>query len=136
MQHLVDVVNSSAVCNVAQVYQGSSIAWRSWDAFLGMHFYRAPKISKMHQCTFDVLQPGKISWKRSLTDAEETFQSSRQAKKLSRVLAFHPSILPAGGLSQERQTYLFKEIRQFVAPAFQDELCPPVLPPADAAAAD
>ena len=135
MQHLVDVVNSSAVCNVAQVYQGSSIAWRSWDAFLGMHFYRAPKISKMHHCTFDVLQPGKISWKRSFADAEETFSILKTSKEALQSAGL-PSILPAGGLSQERQTYLFKEIRQFVAPAFQDELCPPVLPPADAAVAD
>ena len=33
-------------------------------------------------------------------------------------------IIPAGGLSAERQAYLYKEIRQFVPPAFQDNLCP------------
>ena len=35
-----------------------------------------------------------------------------------------PVPLPRGGLPRERSTYLFKEIREFVAPAFQDELCP------------
>ena len=37
-----------------------------------------------------------------------------------------PDLLPRGGLTreEERSTYLFREIREFVAPAFQDELCP------------
>ena len=35
-----------------------------------------------------------------------------------------PPIIPAGGLSAERQAYLYKEIRQFVPPDFQDNLCP------------
>ena len=89
----------------------------------------------MHHCTFDVLQPGKISWKRSFTDAEETFSICKTSKE-ALPSAGLPSIRPAGGLSQERQTYLFKEIRQFVAPGLQDEFCPLVLPPADAAVAD
>ena len=37
-----------------------------------------------------------------------------------------PQVLPPAGLSQERQKYLFKDIRPFVADPYKDELCPPV----------
>ena len=36
-----------------------------------------------------------------------------------------PEVLTPAGLSQERQAYLFKQIRPHVPPEFQDELCPP-----------
>ena len=35
-----------------------------------------------------------------------------------------PELLPRGGITPERQLYLFKEIRDFVPSAFQDTLCP------------
>ena len=35
-----------------------------------------------------------------------------------------PDILPAAGLSKQRQTYLYKTVRPFVRPQFQDSTCP------------
>ena len=36
-----------------------------------------------------------------------------------------PPILPPDGLTAERVLYLYKNIREHVDPAFQDDLCPP-----------
>ena len=46
---------------------------------------------------------------------------------MMRILDFHSPWFQ-GGLSLERQQYLYKDIRPFVPAAFQDELCPELQP--------
>lgn len=123
MEQLAAVVDSSAACNVAQVYPGSTIRWRSWDTFLLQHFRPVPGISKLHHCDFKAVQPGQMVVKETV-DGPEAVRSLLKTSKEAVSNAGLPAIMPAGGLSAERQAYLFKEIRQFVPPAFQDELCP------------
>lgn len=38
--------------------------------------------------------------------------------------ATRPDVVPAGGLSPARQAYLYKSVRPYVRPAYQDSICP------------
>ena len=65
-----------------------------------------------------------MTGRQFLHDEEKAVMLLKTSKEAVNEAGLPPAI-PAGGLSPERQAYLYKEIRQFVAPAFQDELCSP-----------
>lgn len=116
------VVNSSAVCNVAQ--RGDDVNWYEWDSFMDQHFRKIKGISKQHHFTFDAAEPGKVTV-RELDGSPAQLVEIAKGPIANLSAALMPPILPRGGVTEERATYLYKEIRQFVAPHFKDELCPP-----------
>ena len=99
-----------------------------WHAFFAGHFKPHPGVSKAHYFTFEACRPGQILIKQALSGKEVSARLLKTTKKAVLEAGLPPQV-PAGGLSRDRQTYLFKEIRPFVDPAFQDDLCPQ--PPAE-----
>ena len=77
----------------------------------------------MHHFIFDSEKPGIVSVRVAI-------DSELQEVKILKVPleSLSPSVMPEmlsrGGITEERQRYLYKEIREFVAPAYRDDLCP------------
>ena len=79
-----------------------------------------PGIKKIHHFRFLSEQPGLVTFKVNPDDSEQSFDMrSRQAE-----FASVPHEVPPPGLPLERQRYLYKNIRQFVAVEAQDTVCP------------
>ena len=117
------MVNTSASCNIAQLYKNSGIMSRAWDDFLSTHFKPFVGISKLQHFSFDAHAPGLVSAKASIGGVEMQSMLLKTSKEALFESGLPPAI-PAAGLSVERQKYLHKEIRPFVPPTFQDQLCP------------
>ena len=125
MGQLASVVDSSAQSNVAQTIPGSSVIWRDWDKFLPQFFRPIPGVSQFHHFVFEAAMPGVVKVKRRVGDEFEDVSLVKPSAPPV-VSAVLPDVIPAGGISCERQAYLFKEIRPFVPDEFADELCPPL----------
>eukprot|EP00117_Sycon_ciliatum_P016477 scpid44506/ scgid15886/ len=123
MGQLVAVVNESASCNKAQLIPGSGLEWRAWDTFLAQHFKPVKGIRKVQHMVFDAAKPGIVSVKASLEDTYSDVEVLTTSKD-ALVAAGMPPVLQAPGLSEQRQQYLYNQIRPHVPDQFQDELCP------------
>ena len=124
MEQLAQVVDQSSTVNSAVLFSKCSAQWYAWDTFLARHFKPVPGISRLHHIKFSAADPGIIKVKdlhnteeRSINIVKTTVAAIRSAGM--------PEVLTPAGLSQDRQAYLFKQIRPHVPPEFQDELCPP-----------
>ena len=115
LEQLSHVVDSSAACNIARL--GSEVNWYEWDTFLH-HFKKIPGISKRHHFVFASDKPGMVlvSDGRS-SEVHEVNILKFEQHGLS--MATLPPLLPRGGLSGDRQMYLYKKIRQFVPLLFR-----------------
>ena len=122
MEQLVDVVNSSATCNVAETVPDIGLVWRQRNTFLLEHFKPVVGIRKMHHFRFDSTEPGGIFVKETCSSAERKIKILKTSKEAVATAGL-PPLLPPGGLSPLRRAYLHKHIRPFVAPAYQDKLC-------------
>ena len=123
LQQLAELVDSSAECNVSQLYPGSSVEWRSWDSFLPRFFKPIKGIQKLHHLVFDAAKPGVVSVKKLLGDPEEDVQVLSSSVDAVRAAGL-PDVIPPGGLSLQRQTYLYQQVRPHVPDQFKDDLCP------------
>ena len=119
---LAEVVAASAACNVAE--DGSAVNWYAWDDFFDQSFGKVKGISKMHHFIFHSEKPGIVSVRVAI-------DSELQEVKILKVPleSLSPSVMPEmlsrGGITEERQRYLYKEIREFAPPPYRDDLCPP-----------
>ena len=120
LEQLAATVDSSATPNVAQL---GGVNWYAWDQYFNTRFKKIKGISKLQHFSFDAEKPGEVLTKKTVTSPPTTVQILKvDAHQLS--AAELPQLLPRGGMTQDRSQYLFKEIREFVPPAFQDDLCP------------
>ncbi|GFN93895.1 hypothetical protein PoB_002040100 [Plakobranchus ocellatus] len=125
LQDIANVVHESARMNEAVLVgteNGSSqIPTYDWATFLSQFFSKVKGIKTFQHFIVDKCKPQSVVVKEHC-NAPETTQSLLKAPvPASDVL---PSIVPSPGLSLKRQQYLFKEIRQFVAPHCQDTVAP------------
>ena len=119
LNQLADVVNKSAAPNFARI---GGVCWYSWDEFFDIHFKKIPGISRLHHFVFTAEKPGIVATRcdnNSPINEVNILKCSPGGFSQEKL----PLLLPNGGLKTERQLYLFKEIRQFVPPEYQDELC-------------
>ena len=130
MEQLAQVVNESAAPNVAQCIPGSGVTWRKWDAFFLLHFKKVPKIRSMHHFEFSSADvDGTVKYRRNVEDVwSSTKLLKATTNKEQLIEAELPPVLPPGGISRQRASYLYNDIRQFVPNAFEDTLCPPTPP--------
>ena len=127
LQDIVDVVNSSADVNVAQLAgtQGGEVIVPTydWAQFLGEHFRRVPQMKSYHHFTFSYDSPGVVALKVYSDSPETTFRLLADDSWAPSAAQLPPQILPPG-LSSERQWYLHREIREFCRPGTEDLVCP------------
>ncbi len=69
--------------------------------------------------------PGVVVVKKS-RDGEETTINILRRKEFVFAAEDMPRIIPAGGLSVERQRYLYKVVRPFVRPSYQTQRAQPL----------
>lgn len=122
---LVDVVQKSASSNVAIPYKhedgGATWEWRDWKSFLSTNFKAVRNIRKYHHFRFSCQDPGYVFLKESV-DSEETSVSIMKSP-ISDPHA-RPILITPPGLSRDRQTYLYRNVRPYVRPLHQEEVCP------------
>ena len=135
LDQLEAVVNTSTNtdCNVAH-RASDGVVWRQWDSFLVGHFKPIKGIRGYHHFVFDSERPGVVMVKETV-DGPEQEVSILTTSKAAVLSAGLPDILPAAGLSLQRQQYLFKQVRPHVPAAYQDVLCPAPPPAATPVAA-
>ena len=127
MAHLVEVVERSASANSAQYYNDADkpVRFFSWDTFLGQIFTPTKGISKFHHFEMDIEQPGLLKAKASLSGETQTVSLLKKNVTTDMVVAAGlPPVVPPGGISEERKRYLFKHVREFFRPEFQDLMRP------------
>ena len=79
--------------------------------------------SKAASFEFSAQRPGVVVVKELLFDPGKEINILKTSKKAVNDAGL-PQVLEPPGLTLERAQYLYKQIRQHVPPAFQDDLCP------------
>ena len=97
-----------------------------WAQFLGEHFRRVPRMKTYHHFSFSRDSPGVVTLKAFSDSDCTTFPILTDDSWEPSAAQLPRQILPHG-LSEERQAYLYREIREFCRPGTEDLVCP--LPP-------
>ena len=128
---IASVVDNSAQCNTSQVTcdeKGSIIAASyDWSTYLAPHFKRILNIKKYHHFRLSSETPGIVYLKLNADSNEEEVEILKNSwEPLPHDM---PSRLQPKGLSDERQWYLFDQVRQFCSEDWKDLVCPrPTVP--------
>ena len=126
---LVDVVNQSAVVNVAQptgLPDGQVVVpTYDWQEFFTPYLKKVTGIKKLHHLRFESASPGCafVKERAGSQEVKGCFLKKGAAswKPESDEL---PPVLPPAGLSLQRQWYLYKKIREFCPDHLKDVTCP------------
>ena len=127
LQDIVDVVNQSADVNTAQLVGLQDgevlVPIYDWATFLGEHFRKVPQLKSYHHFTFHHRTPGLVRLKKFSDSTSTSFQIMTDKFWVPTTAELPPQILPSG-LSNERQWYLYNEIREFCRHGTKDLVCP------------
>ncbi|KAJ8308706.1 hypothetical protein KUTeg_013580 [Tegillarca granosa] len=125
--HLAEVVTKSAYSNRPVLYKATNGSrnweWRDWKSFLSAHFRSLRGISSYQHFRFSSTYPGKVFLKKCDDDESET-TFTLVKRSVDQVPLNRPDPVTPKGLSRDRQKYLFKSVRPYVRPMFQDITCP------------
>ena len=83
-----------------------------WSTLLGQYFKKLPNIKKFHHFQFSKDKPGVVYCREFLSSLEKLFFSLRNGVAIPPASVLPQKINPEG-LSEERQNYLYRKIRQF-----------------------
>ncbi|XP_056013929.1 uncharacterized protein LOC125667802 [Ostrea edulis] len=127
---LVDVINRSAKSNRSVTYLNDAgehnWEWFDWKTFISQYFGPVRGIRKMHHFRFSSSFPGKM-YVRERADQVETeivlLKSAVTPEDLTANTVM-PDIVPPGGISAERQKYLYRMVRPFVRDPYKELTCP------------
>ena len=127
LKDIVQTVNDSAVCNVAQLVgneDGSIIVpVYDWTSFFAPKMKKVPLIKKYRHFQMDKTTPGIINLK--LCSDSETEQCQILKEPWQADPDVLPDIVAPKGLSAERQWYLYHQIRPFCSEnSDKDTTCP------------
>ena len=122
---IASVVDNSAHCNTSQIVcdQKDSVFVRSfnWTTYLAPHFKRITNLKKYHHFRFSSESPGIAYLQLNADLKEEEVELLKNSwEPVPREL---PPILQPKGLSDERQWYLYEQVRQFCTDDCQDLVC-------------
>lgn len=94
-----------------------------WAPFLERFFRKIPNIKKFHHFRFTKDSPGMVYCKEFVTSPEQSFQLLRDPTILPPSSVLPPTVNP-DGLTDERKSYLYREIRPFCKPGTEDFVAP------------
>ena len=127
LQHIIDCAsrctkNGIILLHIVSLDKGfSTIPILDWSCFLNKHFKRIPGILSHHN--FHFFDKSKVNYRQSSDDKWCTMDLLSGC--INEKFSFErPENLHISQLSQERQQYLFKEIRPIVNDPFKDVTCP------------
>jgi hypothetical protein len=126
---LIDVVNQSAVVNVAQPTGSADgkvlVPTYDWQEFFTPHFKKVTGIKKLHHLRFSSASPGCVFVKeRAGSEEVKRCFFKKDAEDWKPEPDELPPVLPPAGLSLQRQWYLHDKIREFCPDDLQDITCP------------
>ena len=128
LPQLVTVAEDSAKTNFAHLVDGDGM-WREWDVFLQQLFRPVKGVRSFQHFLFNSETPGVVLVKATRDGKEKQLSLLKPNVSLAQVRsAALPATLSAGGITAERQKYLFTDIRPHVPACFQDDLCPLPVP--------
>ncbi|XP_034338748.2 uncharacterized protein [Magallana gigas] len=119
---LVRTVEKSSKGNKAVVVD-ETFQWRDWKSLLADEFCPIQGIRSYHHFRFSALNPGVVFVKKISEDDERPITLCR-SPTADFSSSTHPLVLAKGGLSSERQRYLYKSLRPFVREHARDLTCP------------
>ena len=93
-----------------------------WASFLGRYFKKIANIKSFHHFRFLKGKPGMVYCKEHVSTPEQSFMLLKNAACIPPV-SFPPRIEP-DGLSNERRSYLYREIRPFCKAGTKDIVAP------------
>ena len=127
LDDVVDVVNTSADVNVAQLVGTQSgepvVPVYNWASYLGVHFRSIPHLKQYQHFIFSATHPGVVTLKVHSNSSEETF-TMLDSGSWSPVASELPPLMKSSGLPLERQWYLHKQIRPYCREGTEDLTCP------------
>ncbi|XP_062580307.1 uncharacterized protein LOC134242238 [Saccostrea cucullata] len=126
LEQLRSIVDKSSYSNNAVLYaEEESWMWSDWVQFFSEHFDPLKGLRRFQIFRFCHDSPGYVLCKKS-SDGEEI--PVRLLKSDVRHFAHdaRPPEISPGGLTRERQAYLYSRIRPFVTNPWKDVTCPPV----------
>ena len=94
-----------------------------WSSFLEQFFKRVPNIKNYPHFRFSKDNPGIVYFKESSSSPEQSMMLLKNCRILPPAARLPVKLNPAG-LSQERQQYLYHEIRQFCKPGTEELVAP------------
>jgi hypothetical protein len=125
LKDICDVVNNSAVCNVAQPVSEQDgtiiVPTHDWQQFLNHHFRKLKNISTYHHFRFSSSDPGVVFLKQYDDSAKERVPLLKGNWQPDNDF---PKVIQPAGLSLERQSYLYERIREFCPEERRDDVCP------------
>ena len=128
LNDLIDVVNQSAVVNVAQPTGSADgqvlVPTYDWQEFFTPHF-KVTGIKKLHHLRFTSASPG-CAFVKERAGSEEVKRCffKKDAENWKPEPDQLPPVLPPAGLSLQRQWYLHDKIREFCPDNVKDITCP------------
>ena len=127
LQDLVDVVESSASVNSAQLVGTQDgemvVPIYDWQSFLLTKFRKLPGIKKFHNFKFSSESIGEVIIKEYSNSLQKTINLLRDPSILPSNTEL-PTVLTPTGLSPDRQWYLYDRIREFCPDSTKDLVCP------------
>ncbi|XP_056002594.1 uncharacterized protein LOC130049247 isoform X2 [Ostrea edulis] len=120
LQHVADVVSKSSKSNEAVIIEDGNVKYYEWKEYIKTTFQPLKGIRKFHYFTFSALLPGVVLCSVDV-DGDKVPVILSNHDQIS--VNLPPEIMP-GGLSRERQEYLYKHIRPHVRECFRDTTCP------------
>ena len=119
LQHVVNAVSQSSKGNEAVIIQNNSVKYREWKVFSQTAFLPLKDIQKFHNFYFSDLLPRIVLCS---VDADSKKRSGVLRKE--KICTDLPSDILQGGLSRERKTCLYRNIRPHVHEQFRIITCP------------
>ncbi|XP_062621644.1 uncharacterized protein LOC134283212 [Saccostrea cucullata] len=116
------LVNKSAASNEAVSYD-DTWQWRNWKDFLSTYFRPVKSVRKYHHFRFTSAEPWYVYVKERTDSVEQKFSLKKIGAPNFDATEI-PAILPPAGMTRERQTYLYRNVRPYVRPSHQEDLCP------------
>jgi hypothetical protein len=94
-----------------------------WASFLQPYFRKLPNIKKFHHFRFSRDSPGEVCCKELVSSDEQNFLLLKN-KELRPPREVFPDTVRPEGLTEERKSYLYREIRQFCKLGTEDLVAP------------
>ena len=127
LQDIVDVVNTPADVNVAQLVGTQDgevvVPTYDWVSFLGKHFRKVPQIKSHHHFEFSSSTPGDVSMKLYNSSSSSNFRMLVDRRWTPSPDEL-PTQIPPVGLSNERKWYLYNQIGEFCREGTENLVCP------------
>ena len=127
LEDVVDVVNSSADVNYAQLVGTQDgepvVTMYDWATFLSGHFHSVPHMKSYHHFYFSTSHSKEVALQEFSDSCQSLFTMvldntwNPDATEL-------PLAIPPLGLSHQRKLYLYHEIREYCRPGTEDLVCP------------